>query len=89
MRNIVPNKKQKLLLAEKYRKYLSEGPKPTDKLHNKYNIFDDLNSIDKVMMKEAKIYIARSGGAIDYRVESEEIIKKPKQVKMQPKARYG
>ena len=56
MRNIVPNTKQKLL-TKKYRQYLSELPVPTDKLHNKHNIFDDLNTADKAMMNKARRYL--------------------------------
>lgn len=44
MHDITPNMKQKLSLVAKYRQYLSEQPEPIDKLHNKSNIFDDLNT---------------------------------------------
>lgn len=63
MRNFVPNAKQKLSL-EKYQHYLSEEPEPTDKLHNKRNMFDDLNSSDKTIMKEVRIYISHNDKAI-------------------------
>lgn len=106
MKSIVPNKKQKLSLAEKYRQYLRVMLEPSDKLHNKYNIFDDLNTTDKAMMKEARLFIHRSNGAGKSRNKSEKIfrengekimpkdkgrkaIKKPKQLKVKPEARYG
>lgn len=106
MHGITPNMKQKLSLAAKYRQYLSELPEPLDKLHNKSNIFDDLNTTDKAMMKEAKLFIHRSNGAGKSRNKSEErfkgnrekimpkdrgrkAIKKPKQLKVKPEARYG
>lgn len=57
---IASHNKQKLSLAEKYGQYLSERPEPSDKPHNKYNIFDDLNSTDKAIMKEARLYLCRS-----------------------------
>lgn len=75
MRNIVPNKKQTLSKREKYRQYLSEQPEPLDKLHNKSNIFDDLNTTDSAMMKEAKLFIHRSNGAAKSRNKCEEIFK--------------
>jgi len=59
MYGIVPNKKQKLSLAYKYRQYLSEQPEPPDKLHNKSNIFDDLNTTDKAIMKKARLCLRR------------------------------
>lgn len=106
MRNIVPNKKQTLSVREKYRQYLSEQPEPSDKLHNKSNIFDDLNTTDNAMMKETKLFIHRSNGAGKSRNKSGETlkenrekimpkdrgrkaIKKPKQLKIKPEARYG
>ena len=106
MRNIVPIKKQTLSSREKYRQYLNERPGPSDKLHNKSNIFDDFNSTDKALMKEAKLFIHRSKGAGKSRNKSEEVfkgnrekimpkdrgrkaIKKPKQLKVKPEARYG
>ncbi len=95
MKSIVPNKKQKLSLAKKYRQYLRGMSEPSAKLHNKYNIFDDLNTIDKAMMQEARLFIYRSSGAGKSRNKFEMIfkektmpkdrgrrsIKKPKQVK--------
>lgn len=106
MHGIAPNMKQKLSLAKKYRQYLSELPGPSDKLHNKYNLFDDVNSVDKALMKEAKLFIHRSNGAGKSRNKSKErfkgnrekimpndrgrkAIKKPKQLKVKPEARYG
>jgi hypothetical protein len=58
MRNIVPNKKQKLSLAAKYKLYLSKLSVPKDKLSNKNNLMDDLNTTDKTMMKEIRSYAA-------------------------------
>ena len=106
MNIIAPNKKQKISLAKQYRQYLSEQPEPLDKLHNKSNIFDDLNTTDNAMMKEAKLFIHRSNRAAKSRNKSEDIfkgnrekimpkdrgrkaIKKPKQIKVKPEARYG
>ena len=106
MCNIVPNKEQTLSTREKYRQYLSEQPEPSDKLHNKSNIFDDLNSADKVLMNEARFYLRRSNGAgkssdksdetlkenrekIMPKVRGRKAIKKPKQLKVKPEARYG
>jgi len=103
MINIAPNKKQKLSLAEKYRQYLKIRPEPTEELRNKYNLFDDLNSTDEAVMKEAKLYLWRSNRAANSNNKSEVIdrektmpkdrgrkaIKKPKQVKVKPVARYG
>lgn len=62
MKIIAPNKKQKLALAEKYRRHLGGMPEPSDKLHNKYNLFDDLNSADQAITKEAKLYLHRGNG---------------------------
>jgi hypothetical protein len=106
MKSIVPNKKQKLSLTEKYRQYIRRMPEPSDKLHNQDNIFDDLNSTDQAIMKEAKIYLHRGNGAGKSRNKSEKMlkehkekimpkdrgrkaIKKPKQLKVKPEARYG
>jgi len=58
MRNIVPNKKQKLSLAAKYRLYLNKLPVPKDKLSNTYTLMDDLNTTSKAMMKEIRSYAA-------------------------------
>jgi hypothetical protein len=55
VRNIVPNKKQKLSLEQKYKLYLSKLPLSKGSLSNKYNLLDDLNSTDKVMMNELRI----------------------------------
>ena len=57
MENTAPNKKQKISLADKYALYLNEGPKPGNKLSNKYNLFDDLNIRDNTMMKDARDYL--------------------------------
>jgi hypothetical protein len=97
MRNIEPIKKQTLSSREKYRQYLSEQSEPSDKLHNKSNIFDDLNSVDKAMMKEAKLYLHRSNIESNKPIKEKTMpkdrgrkaIKKPKQVKVKPEARYG
>ena len=75
MHGIVPNKKQKLSLAKKYRQYLRGMPEPSDKLSNKYNIFDDSNTSDKAMMKEAKLFIHRGNGVDNSHNKSEEIFK--------------
>ncbi len=62
MYNIVPNKKQKLQ-AEKYQLYLDERTAPIDKLSNRYNLFDDLDSKDKVMMDETQNFILAANKA--------------------------
>lgn len=83
---IAPNKKQKLSLAEKYRRYLSEQSEPSDKLHNKSNIFDDLNTNDKAMMKKAKLYLFRRNGAGKSHNKSEKMFKESRE-KIMPKDR--
>jgi len=103
MRIIEPIKKQKLSMEERYRQYLKTRPEPTDKLHNEYNLFDDLNSADKAMMRTARLYLHRSNSADNSINKSEKThmektmskdrgrkaIKKPKQLKVKPEARYG
>jgi hypothetical protein len=86
MNIIAPNKKQKNSLADKYRQYITEQPEPLDKLHNKSNIFDDLNSTDKGIMKEAKLFIHRSYGAGKSRNETEKIRRENRE-KIMPKDR--
>lgn len=73
MHCIASNMKQKLSLAEKYRQYLKGMPEPSDKPHNKYNIFDDLNTTDKAMMKQAELYLHRNYKARKSRNKSEDI----------------
>lgn len=95
MDNIVPIKKQKLSMKQKYSLYLSEGPKSKDKLSNEYNLFDDLNSNDSAMTENVRNYLLIVKNEDKAGVKSEEIIKennmskdrgrkaikKPKQVK--------
>jgi hypothetical protein len=57
MHNINLPKKQKLSLVQKYKLYLSKGPKPKDKLSNKYNLLDDLNVKDEAMMEKLRSYV--------------------------------
>lgn len=58
MRIIASHKKQKRLsLAQKYKLYLNERPESKEKLSNTYNLFDDLDTANKTMMREAKSYI--------------------------------
>jgi hypothetical protein len=83
---IAPNKKQKLSLAQKYRQYLGEQPEPSDRSHNKSNIFDDLNTADKAMMKKAKLYLRRSKGAGKSPNGSEETLRDGKE-RIMPKDR--
>ncbi|GEM_PF-2866485 len=86
MRGIIPNKKQKLSLAKKYRQYLRGMHEPSDKLHNKYNIFDDLNTADKAMTKEAGLFMQQSNGEGKSRNKSEKIFKENGE-KIMPKDR--
>lgn len=75
MHDITPKMKQKLSLEKKYRQYLGEQPEPLDKLHNKSNIFDDLNTTDKAMMREAKLYLHQGSWAGKSRNKSEKTFK--------------
>lgn len=88
---IVPNKKQTLSLAHKYKLYLSKWPKSKDKLSNKHNIFADLNAIDKAMMRDIKKYLTHKshqkgglsvGGENMPKDRGRKAIKKPKQLKV-------
>jgi hypothetical protein len=100
---IEPIKKQTLSMKERYRQYLKTRPEPTHKLHNKYNLFDDLNSADKSMIKVARAYLHRSNSADNSINKSEKThmektlskdrgrkaIKNPKQLKVKPEVRFG
>jgi hypothetical protein len=57
MQNINKPKKQKLSLIQKYKLYLSKGPRSEDKLSNKYNLLDDLNVKDEAMMAKLRSYV--------------------------------
>ncbi|HSX47541.1 MAG TPA: hypothetical protein VLF63_02085 [Patescibacteria group bacterium] len=57
MSSILLNKKQKLSFTNRYGLYLSQGPKPKNKLSNRYNLFDDLNSNDLAFVEIARNYI--------------------------------
>ena len=103
MHSIVPIKKQTLSMAEKYHQYLTKRPEPTDKLRNKYNLFDNLNSADEAMVKATRLYLYRSNRAGNSINKSEKThmektmskdrgrkaIKKPKQSKVKHVAKYG
>lgn len=43
--------------ADKYAKYLLDGPKPSDNLHNSRNLFDDTNSEDNKWLERTRLYL--------------------------------
>jgi|SRR5579884_1091269 len=96
MRSFAPSKQQTLSLNQKYSLYLVKGPKSDSKLSNKYNMFDDLNVKDKVIMEETRNYLrsahgtnktgAKSAQSIKEKAmpkdRGRKAIKKPKQLKV-------
>ncbi len=48
--------------TDRYEEYLTQGPQPKlkDASSNKRNLFDNVDSIDRRMVKIARMYLARS-----------------------------
>ncbi|CAN5662880.1 hypothetical protein BH23PAT1_BH23PAT1_3880 [soil metagenome] len=63
---IIPINIKKLSLNQKYKQYLNDSPKSIMKLSNTNNLFDDLNSTDKQMIKDSKIFMQdkKSGASL-------------------------
>lgn len=49
--------KQKLTLNGKYKEFLASGAKPKNNFSNVFNLFDDSNLIDKILLRETRTYL--------------------------------
>lgn len=49
--------------ADGYETYLVHGARPKNHLVNEQNLFDDVNSKDRKMLKIARMYLARNSRA--------------------------
>lgn len=57
MANLIPSSKIRNSLEQKYILYLFKKPKSDSITSNRYNLFDNINVIDKYIMKQIKNYI--------------------------------
>jgi hypothetical protein len=46
--------------ADRYEVYLAHSAQPKNRLINEQNLFDDVNSKDRKMLKTARMYLARN-----------------------------
>ena len=46
--------------ADRYEAYLVHGVQPKDRLINERNLFDDVNSKDRKMLKAARMHLAKN-----------------------------
>lgn len=63
MRNNTPASSMRFLKherepADRYEAYLAHGARPKSRLINEQNLFDDVNSKDRKMLKAVRMYLA-------------------------------